>query len=152
MKHLWLLLLASVYSRRASASHDRMAAAAAALDITTEATAPSESDEARNNIVRRGQSKEDGIDAALGACDTATTTAAAATTTAAACTTTADASATTTTRAGTTKKGDGGKTAADELRDRVARLTDELYKAEAALTIAQQLEHKLDVLEREKYW
>lgn len=44
------------------------------------------------------------------------------------------------------------KTTADELRNRVEQLTDELCKMEAALTIAQQLEHKLALLEREKYW
>lgn len=37
------------------------------------------------------------------------------------------------------------------LRDRVARLTNELGKAIAALTIVQQREQKLALLEREKY-
>jgi len=39
----------------------------------------------------------------------------------------------------------------DELRNRVAQQTDELNKANAALSIAQQYEQRMAVLEREKY-
>lgn len=50
-----------------------------------------------------------------------------------------------------TKSGEG-QAAVDELHGRVARLTNDLGKAKAALIIAQKNEHKLAILEKEKYW